>query len=80
MVFKEDEEEGEEEQDEEQSFLIKSVQLDHVLVHGMTVRDTGQRGHPSLSRFSGAAIIRRFREGQVIASFFLLKVFDVQLG
>lgn len=60
---------GKEEEDQEESFLIKSVQLDHVLVYGMTVRDTGHTGHPSLGRFSGAAIIRVFRGGQVITSF-----------
>ncbi|XP_051816307.1 uncharacterized protein LOC127537617 [Acanthochromis polyacanthus] len=34
----------------------------HVLVHGMTMREAGQRVQPNLSRFSVAGIIRTFRE------------------
>lgn len=41
---------------------IRATVIDHVLVHGMTMREAGQRVQPNLSRFSVATIIRTFRE------------------
>ncbi|XP_019203725.1 uncharacterized protein LOC109195670 [Oreochromis niloticus] len=41
---------------------IRATLVDHVLVHGMTMREAGQRVQPNLSRFTVASIIRTFRE------------------
>ena len=41
---------------------IRATIIDHVLVHGMTMREAGQRVQPNLSRFTVATIVRTFRE------------------
>lgn len=41
---------------------IRATVIDHVLVHGMTMREAGQRVQPNISRFTVSSIIRRFRE------------------
>lgn len=41
---------------------IRATVIDHVLVHGMTMREAGLRVQPNLSRFSVATIVRTFRE------------------
>jgi len=41
---------------------IRATLVDHVLVHGLTMREAGQRVQPNLSRFTVASIIRTFRE------------------
>ena len=41
---------------------IRATVIDHVLVHGMTMREAGLRVQPKLSRFSVATIVRTFRE------------------
>ncbi len=71
----EEEEEGgkkEEEEDEEEeeyrveiSDEIRATVIDHVLVHGLTMREAGLRVQPNLSRFSVPTIVRTFREEQV---------------
>ncbi|XP_026991161.2 uncharacterized protein LOC113635738 [Tachysurus fulvidraco] len=46
---------------------IRATVIDHVLVHGMTMREAGLRVQPNLSRFSVATIVRTFREENRIA-------------
>ncbi|XP_035850134.1 uncharacterized protein LOC118493655 [Sander lucioperca] len=41
---------------------IRATVIDHVLVHGMSMREAGQRVQPNISRFTVSTIIRRFRE------------------
>jgi len=41
---------------------IRTTLVDHVLVHGMTMKEAGQRVQPNLSRFTITSIIRTFRE------------------
>ena len=41
---------------------IRAMIIDQVLVHGMTVREAGQRVQPNLSRLSVASIVRTFGE------------------
>ncbi len=41
---------------------IRATLVDHVLVHGMTMREVGQRVQPNVNRFTVASIIRSFRE------------------
>ncbi|XP_063757810.1 uncharacterized protein LOC134876683 isoform X2 [Eleginops maclovinus] len=41
---------------------MRATVIDHVIVHGMTMTEAGQRVQPNLSRFSVATIIRAFRE------------------
>ncbi len=41
---------------------IRATLVDHVLVHGMTMREAGQQVQPNVSRFTVASIIRTFRE------------------
>ena len=41
---------------------IHATVLDHVLVHGMTMREAGLRVQPNLSRFTVASIVRTFRD------------------
>ncbi len=41
---------------------IRATLVDHVLVHGMTMREVGQRVQPNVNRFTVASIIRTFRE------------------
>lgn len=50
---------------------IRATVIDHVLVHGMSMREAGQRVQPNISRFTVSTIIRRFRE-QVITFFLTL--------
>lgn len=58
MVEDEEVEEGEEQQDREERFQMKSFPLsDSVLVHGMAIREEGQRVPPKLSIFSLSTII-----------------------
>ena len=40
---------------------IWAAVVDHVLNHGLNMREAGQRVQPNLSRFTVAAIIRSFR-------------------
>ena len=40
---------------------IRATVVDHVLNHGLSMREAGQRVQPNLSRFTVAAIIRTFR-------------------
>jgi len=42
---------------------IRATVIDHVLVHGMSMMEAGQRVvQPDISRFTVSTIIRRFRE------------------
>lgn len=41
---------------------IRATVIDHVLVHGLTMREAGLRVQPNLSRFSVSTIVRTFRE------------------
>ena len=41
---------------------IRAPLIDHVLVHGLSMREAGQRVQPSISRFTVSTITRRFRE------------------
>ncbi|XP_041849898.1 uncharacterized protein LOC121645488 [Melanotaenia boesemani] len=41
---------------------MRATVIDHVIVHGMTMTEAGQRVQPNLSRFSVGTIIRAFRE------------------
>ena len=40
---------------------IQATVVDHVLNHGLSMREAGQKVQPNLSRFTVAAIIRIFR-------------------
>ncbi|KAK0136833.1 hypothetical protein N1851_027006 [Merluccius polli] len=40
---------------------IRATVIDHVLVHGMSMREAGQRVQPNISRFTVSTIIRRFQ-------------------
>ncbi|XP_025758063.1 uncharacterized protein LOC112843505 isoform X2 [Oreochromis niloticus] len=40
---------------------IRATLVDHVINHGLTMREAGQRVHPHLSRFTVASVIRTFR-------------------
>ncbi len=40
---------------------IRATLLDHVINHGLSMREAGQRVHPNLSRYTVASIIRTFR-------------------
>ncbi|KAI2644652.1 Insertion element IS630 uncharacterized 39 kDa protein [Labeo rohita] len=40
---------------------IRAALVDHVINHGLTMREAGQRVHPNLSRFTVSSIIRTFR-------------------
>ena len=40
---------------------IRATVVDHVLSHGLSMREAGQKVQPNLSRFTVAAIIRIFR-------------------
>jgi len=40
---------------------IRATLVDHVINHGLTMREAGQRVHPNLSRFTVSSIIRTFR-------------------
>ena len=42
---------------------IRATVVDHVLNHGLTMQEAGQRVQPNISRFSVASIIRTFRRG-----------------
>lgn len=41
---------------------IRATVIDHVLVHGLTMREAGLRVQPNLSGFSVSTIVRTFRE------------------
>lgn len=41
---------------------IRATLVDHVVNHGLTMREAGQRVQPHLSRYSVASIIRTFRK------------------
>ncbi len=49
---------------------IRATVIDHVLVHGMSMREAGQRVQPNISRFTVSTIIRRFREENRLLPFF----------
>ncbi len=40
---------------------IRATLVDHVINHGLSMREAGQRVHPNLSRYTVASIIRTFR-------------------
>ncbi len=40
---------------------IRATLVDHVINHGLTAREAGQRVHPNLSRFTVSSRIRTFR-------------------
>lgn len=40
---------------------IRATIIDHVLVHGLTMREAGMRVQPNLSRFTVSSIVQRFR-------------------
>ncbi len=40
---------------------IRATLVDHVVNHGLTMREAGQRVQPHLSRYTVASIIRTFR-------------------
>ncbi|XP_063059114.1 uncharacterized protein LOC134452585 [Engraulis encrasicolus] len=40
---------------------IRATLVDHVVNHGLTMREAGLRVHPNLSRFTVASVIRTFR-------------------
>ncbi len=40
---------------------IRATLVDHVINHGLSMREAGQRVHPNLSRYTLASIIRTFR-------------------
>ncbi|KAF0043702.1 hypothetical protein F2P81_005039 [Scophthalmus maximus] len=40
---------------------IRATLVDHVINHGLSMREAGQRVHPILSRYTVASIIRTFR-------------------
>lgn len=40
---------------------IRATLVDHVVNHGLTMREAGQRVQPNLSRYTVASIIRTFR-------------------
>ncbi|XP_019216442.2 uncharacterized protein LOC109202777 [Oreochromis niloticus] len=46
---------------------IRATIVDHVINHGMTLREAGQRVQPKLSRYTVAGIIRTFRNENRIA-------------
>ncbi|KAK0151412.1 Carboxypeptidase O [Merluccius polli] len=46
---------------------IRATIVDHVINHGMTLREAGQRVQPNLSRYTVASIIRTFRNENRIA-------------
>lgn len=41
---------------------MRAKEIDHIIVHGMTMADAGLRVHPNLSRFTVATIIGAFRQ------------------
>ncbi len=48
---------------------ITATIVDHVINHGMTLREAGQRVQPNLSRYTVASIIRTFRnENRLVQS------------
>ncbi len=48
---------------------IRAIIVDHVINHGMTLREAGQRVQPNLSRYTVASIIRTFRnENRLVQS------------
>ncbi|KAL1254530.1 hypothetical protein QQF64_016759 [Cirrhinus molitorella] len=47
---------------------IRATLVDHVINHGLSMREAGQRVHPNLSRYTVASIIRTFRlENRMVA-------------
>ncbi len=51
---------------------IRATLVDHVINHGLSMREAGQRVHPNLSRYTVASIIRTFRlENRYIFKFLL---------
>ncbi|KAM9436749.1 uncharacterized protein Hap1MRO34_019041 isoform 1-T1 [Clarias gariepinus] len=46
---------------------IRATIVDHVINHGMTLREAGQRVQPNLSRYTVASIIRTFRNENRVA-------------
>ncbi|XDV31496.1 hypothetical protein PO909_002487 [Leuciscus waleckii] len=46
---------------------IRATIVDHVINHGMTLREAGQRVQPNLSRYTVASIIRTFQNENRIA-------------
>ena len=40
---------------------IRATLVDHVINHGLTMREAGQRVQPNLSPFTAASVIRTFR-------------------
>ncbi len=51
---------------------IRATLVDHVINHGLSMREAGQRVHPNLSLYTEASIIRTFRlENRYITKFLL---------
>ncbi len=54
---------------------IRATLVDHVINHGLSMREAGQRVHPNLSRYTVASIIRTLRlENRYIFKFLLQTV------
>ncbi len=54
---------------------IRATLVDHVINHGLSMREAGQRVHPNLSRYTVALIIKTFRlENRYIFKFLLQSV------
>ncbi len=57
---------------------IRATLVDHVINHGLSMRESGQRVHPNISRYTVASIIRTFRlENRYIFKFLLQTVSTV---
>lgn len=50
---------------------IRATIVDHVINHGMTLKEAGQRVQPNLSRYTVASIIRTFQnENRLVQSLY----------
>ena len=43
---------------------IRATAIDHVINHGLSLRDAGQRAHPALNRNTVASIVRIISTGK----------------
>ncbi|KAL1249466.1 hypothetical protein QQF64_020471 [Cirrhinus molitorella] len=50
---------------------IRATLVDHVINHGLSMREAGQRVHPNLSRYTVASIIRTWRLENRLSIFFI---------
>src|SRR4029434_10912602 len=60
---KEKKEEEEEKEEGEWSNEIRATVVNHMVNHGLTMQEAGQRVQPNISRFSVASILWTFRRG-----------------